>query len=537
MAIFQTLQSLIPGLRAAVNHDRAAHDASIQEKKLAPILNSTYPGSSLTNSSSDFLGDFRSVDSWMRFDMHRVRTRSRQLERSNPWAQSFKHSLLNNVLGARGMRLNMEITTSVIYGDAQEGALDEAANRIILDARNKFELARNFTTRKKLSRRAADRLLLSRLCFDGEIIQRRVPRFNNECKFSWQLIDPDYLDHNLNKLADNGNIIKMGVELDKDYKFPVAYWFFKRRPNDYFYADGPSSSVYVRVPAEEIRHIFIQDLDTEQTRGWPWIFAAAVNLFRMGKFEEAALVNAAIGASKMGFFKKTVPEGFVGDPQTELSDDGEIIDEVEPGQWVELPWNVEPVEFSPNYPDATFEPFIKAMLRGSSGSLGISYATFSNDYSDANFSSMRPAINEEREQWMNLQEFWIDEWKKPEFEEWLYYGLLSQTVRLPFLKFEKFNHPKFTGRRWGYVNPLQDVQTKQLELDNLLTAPSIIVEEQGGDWDLVRARIKRDTMQCEKDGISRIHSAFQYVDLETQQQVQKQPTEKPPEAKPKQKEE
>jgi capsid protein len=103
----------------------------------------------------------------------------------------------------------------------------------------------------------------------------------------------------------------MGVELDKQYKFPVAYWFWKRRPNDnYFNYNEYDQQLYTRVPAEEMRHVFVQTEDEEQVRGFPWIFAAVINLFRSGKFEEAALVNATIGARQGVFFKKKYPEGF-----------------------------------------------------------------------------------------------------------------------------------------------------------------------------------------------------------------------------------
>src|SRR4029453_18099960 len=63
---------------------------------------SLYSGSDVTNVTSDFLGDWRAADSWMRFDMWRVRNRSRQLERGNPWCIALKRNILNNVLGFKG---------------------------------------------------------------------------------------------------------------------------------------------------------------------------------------------------------------------------------------------------------------------------------------------------------------------------------------------------------------------------------------------------------------------------------------------------
>jgi lambda family phage portal protein len=407
----------------------------------------------------------------------------------------------------------MEILTSKLTGDATDGEIDKAAGIAILRERDKFEKQSNFTTRKRHSRRDCDRFLMSRLCFDGEVIARRVRNFPNECGFSWQLIDPDYLDHNLNRTEPNGNITKLGIELDGTWKFPVAYWFLNRRPNlDAGVVDYRSmpSNRYIRVPAEEVIHIFIQDEDAEQVRGWPWVFSAAVNLFRMEKFEEASLINAAIGASKAGFFKKTTPEGFIGDLDN-VNDHGEIVDQVSPGEWIELPWNVEPVKVETEYPDAEFDPFRRAMLMGISASLGSSYSTLSNDYSQVNFSSMRPAINEEREQWMWLQEFWIEHWKRPEFSEWLWWGLMNRSILLPIAKFEKFDAPRFTGRRWPYINPLQDLQAKQLEIDNCICSVTSVIEESGRDAEAVFREIAEEKRLFEELEIERIRNTFQVV--------------------------
>jgi len=494
---------------------------------------SVYSGSSITESTSDFLGDWRSADSWQRFDLFRVRNRSRQLERGNPWMQSFCVSLLNNVLGSNGFHRKINVTNSVAYGDtAEEGTKDVLANRIIADALKEFGKKENYTSKKKLSERACDRLLLQRLCFDGEIILQRRPNFKkNKFKFTWQVINPDYLDHNLNKTLPNGNIVKMGVELDGEDRFPVAYWFLLRRPNDYLYNYNQfTPQRYIRVEAKDVIHVFVQGFDDEQTRGWPWIFAACVNLFRLHKFEEAALVNAAIGASKMGFFKKTIPDaGFEPDPET---DNGKIIDEVAPGTWTELPWNVEPVEFTPAFPSEQMGPFSKAMQLGISASLGISFMSLSNDYSDTNFSSIRPAQNEEREHWMSLQNFFIEEIKIPMHEETVYQLQLGGHIRLPLSGFDKFKTVDFTGRRWKYLQHVQDQQAQQIALDNCTTSISQIIREAGGEPEEVFREQAEDKKLMDSLGLKRVHSTFQYVDDEQEPQKDLRTQQKPSQRKP-----
>lgn len=474
-----------------------------------------YSGSSITNTTNDFIGDWRSVDTWQRFDLFRVRCRSRQLQRGNPLCIGFGRNMRNNVLGCKGFHRKVCAKTAARFGDPTEGELDVSANGLIRDVMAEMGKAENFETRKRLSERQADRMLLTKLIFDGEIIVRKRRGFANDFGFAWQFIDPDYLDHNLNRVesgydgegrrvAAPGNITKMGVELDKDDKFPVAYWFLHRRPNDYFYNYASlANQRYYRVPAEEIYHIFIQTDDSEQTRGWPWVFGALVNLFRMDKFQEAALVNAAIGASKPFFYTKDYPTGFDGDP-SELDDDGQMIDKVAPGVSVELPYGVKPMDVNTRYPDAELQPFLEAMSLGMSMSLGTSYATTTGDMSKANFVSSRLGQMEEREFYMGVQEFFIERWKEPAFDEQLYRAMLARKVTLPISKFDKFNKPEFTGRRWPFVQPVDEQRAMEIALNNRTTSISAEIEKQGGDRDEVFAQIARDEEDLKRLKIPRV---------------------------------
>lgn len=482
----------------------------------------TYPGSEVTDTSADFLGDWRALNAWHQFDLRRVRNRSRQLERGDPLCIAFKRNMLNNTFGAFGFHFEPLVETGKQYGDATDGDEDEGANKLLSGFYDEMGRPENLTTRKLLSRRDLDRLLLSRLIFDGEFIVQKWRGFpENPFGFAWQPINPDYLNHYLNRIesgldhdgkrvAEPGNITRMGVELDKTFKFPVAYWFWRRRPNDnvFNYAEIYNQLFY-RVPAAEVIHVFLQTEDEEQTRGWPWPFAAAVNLFRMGKFAEAALVNATIGARSGVFFKKKYPEGFIeggGDPKT-LNDDGSISMELPEGSGWELPYGVEPEVVNMRYPDAALTPFMNAMNLHVGSVFGTSYATTTGDLSQANFVSSRMGQLEEREHYMSVQEFLIEKWKKPGFDEELFRGLLSGKLNLPRAKFDKFNKPDFTGRRWKFVQPVDDQKAKELALNNLQCSIGDVIRETSQESPkVVFKRIAKEKALLESLGIERIIS-------------------------------
>lgn len=468
----------------------------------------TYPASALTNVSADFTGDWRSADTWQRLDMLRVRARSRQLERGNPLCIAFKRNMLNNVLGSKGFHEKINVITSSDFGDSTDGEPDEGANTAVQRVRDDFGLPENFTTRKILSRRDADRLFLSRLIFDGEVILRKVRGYPaNDYNFAWQFINPDYLDHNLNRTQPNGNIIRMGVEQDTSYKFPINYWFLKRRMNDFMMdwrqAGGDR---YFPVPAEEILHVYLATDDDEQTRGWPWPFAAAVTLFRLGKYQESALINAAIGAARGVYFEKKYPEGFVGDPR-ELEDDAEVTIDLPQGSALELPYGTTPHVVDYKYPNEEFAAFSNAMMLTAGMVFGTSYATTTGDLSKANFVSSRMGQLEEREQYMAIQEFMIDKWKRPGAREEIYRFLLSRRLNLPISRFGKFNKVEFTGRRWKFVQPVDDMKAKEMQLNNLTTSISdIIAETSQEDAETVFARIAKDKELMAKYGLERVVS-------------------------------
>lgn len=447
--------------------------------------------------------------------MWRVRNRSRQLERGNPTCRNFGRTMCHFVLGSKGFHMKVNAVTMKSLGDTTDGQPDNVANAAIQKMMYEFGLPENFETRKRNSRRSFDRLLLWRLIFDGEVIMRKRRGYNNDFNFAWQMIDPDYLDQNLNRVetgydsdgrlvATPGNITKMGVELDKDDKFPVAYWFLYRRPNDYFYNYTTlSNQRYYRVPAEEIIHVFVQDGDSEQTRGWPWIFAGMLNLWRSDKFQEAALVNAQIGASKGFFYKKDYPQGFEGSGM-ELDDDGQLIDRISPGTATELPYGVTPMMVDTRYPDAELQPFLQAMMLGMSLTFGTSYATTTGDLSQANFVSSKLGIEAENALFHATQELLIEQWKVPGFDEELYRAMLARKINLPISKFDKFNQPIFTGHRRRGIQPLEEAKANESNLNNRLTSISAIIEEQGLNRDEVFEQIAKDEQDLEARKIPRI---------------------------------
>ncbi|CAN8142216.1 hypothetical protein THIOSC15_3450015 [uncultured Thiomicrorhabdus sp.] len=238
----------------------------------------------------------------------------------------------------------------------------------------------------------------------------------------------------------------------------------------------------------------------------PQAAAALTRLNMLGGFEEAALVNARAGATKMGFI--TMPEGGdyagVGDS---VDADGSQIDEAAPGEWHTLPAGAGVENYDPAYPSNEFGVFVKSMLRGIAAGLGISYHTLANDLEGVNYSSGRLGELADREVWKGIQDWFIEQFMTPVFEVWLQTELKAGNIRLPngsllpYSKYSKLNAPVWQARRWQWVDPQKEMNAPEKAIDLGLKSRSEIIREMGRDPNEVWREIERENKQLDKFGI------------------------------------
>lgn len=212
------------------------------------------------------------------------------------------------------------------------------------------------------------------------------------------------------------------------------------------------------------------------------------------------MINARVGASKMGFFRD--PTGGDDPYEGDLSDaSGNRITTVEPGIFEDI-GQKEFHPYDPKYPDQQFDPFVKAILRGVSAGLGVSFSSLSNDLTEVNFSSIRAGLIEERETWKSLQAWFVESFLNRVYAEWLTMALLSEAVTLPFAKYAKFNAPKWTGRRWAWVDPLKDVQAAKEAVSAGFKSATRIINEAGGDIEELYQEIAEEKALAKEYGLS-----------------------------------
>ncbi|MDX2074696.1 MAG: phage portal protein [Alphaproteobacteria bacterium] len=427
-------------------------------------------------------------------NLRTLRARSRDLTYNNDYAKKFLQMTSTHVVGPTGFTLQVKAK--------ENGVLDQVANTSIQDAFYRWAKRGMCDVTGKLSLCDIKHLSIKAVARDGEALVRKVYGKMNPFGFALQIVDIDRLDIERNEELSNGNIIKMGVEVTS-YGRPVAYHLLTKHPGDSVYWTS-QGSYYERVPAEDIYHFFIPDRP-EQTRGLPWMHSAMMRLQNIGGYEEAAIIAARVGASKMGFFKS--PDGDGEALADDVDESGNLITEADPGQFNVLPQGYDFTPFNPDYPHAMYGDFIKAALRGVAAGLGVAYNTLSNDLENVNFSSIRSGTLEERDNWMVIQNWFIESFLDDMFSTWLKYALLNGAIKLPTglalpaAKFDKFNDASWIGRRWQWVDPRADVEANVTAINNRLKSRTQVISEMGGDIDDVWAQHKAEEEQAKAQGL------------------------------------
>lgn len=439
-----------------------------------------YQAAAINRLTSAWTQTTLSADAQSRTDFKVSRARSRELRDNDPYAKKFVTMLKSNVLGDAGINFRSKIKDPdrVVGNELVPGRPDTFANKSVEEGWWTWGRKEYCTVTRLLTWCDVQRIVSETTAVDGNCLVRKIKttREENPFGFTLQILESDLLDTEYNGRAENGNEIRMGVEIDQWHR-RVAYHLLTQNPNDFFFFNKRGDHRY-RLDASELVHVMVHNR-TEQTIGTPWMVTAAFLLHMLKTYQEAETTAARAGASKMAFL--TDLEGKQAQYEGPTDAAGNKIMEAEPGCIEQLPTGMDIKSLDWNHPNTAFPFFMKTVLRGISAGLGVSYNTLANDMESVNFASGKLGIEDERQMWKSVQYWLIESFHEPIFASWLEMALTTGAIPLPPSKFEKFNAPLFRGRRWDYVNPQQEVTAQIDRLNAGLTSISRICAEQDID--------------------------------------------------------
>ncbi|MAR56940.1 MAG: phage portal protein [Rickettsiales bacterium] len=444
--------------------------------------------------TAGWAGVSTSADAAARNTLTRIRARSRQLAADNDYARRFFKLCRSNVVGSQGINLQVR----AIERETSQGVqFDDRANGMIESAWYDWAKKKNCTIDGRLSWIDVKQLIVETVAKDGEIFVRKIRgrAAGNAFGFALQLLEADHIDETHHDVLPNGNKIRMGIEYN-EWNRPVAYHVMNRHPGDSYYVSDQRTQ-RERILATDMIHLYNSER-VSQSRGIPWMVSAMRRMNMLGGYEEAELVAARIGASKMGFFTSQEGTEYTGSGEDE---NGNIITEAEPGLFEQLPGGMSFTAFDPQHPTSSFGTFIKSMLRGAASGLGVSYNSLGNDLEGVNFSSIRQGALEERELWKLLQTWLIEHLCEDVFEDWLLMALTTQRIPLPLNKFEKFNKPIWRPRGWRWVDPLKEMKAYTEAVSAGFLSAQDVASDLGMDIEEVYAQLALEQRLRDKHGV------------------------------------
>lgn len=432
-----------------------------------------YQGARVSRLTSDWVTSGTSADSEIKSSFKSLRNRARQLCRDNDYARQALRSIQNNVIG-HGIKHQSQVRMQ------RGGRLDDAINARIHEEWERWTHKRYCDASGLLGFHDMERLLVRSLAESGEVFVRmiRQPFGGSRVPFALQVLEADYLIDDDIPQARDGNTVRMGIEVDS-YLRPQAYHFYANHPGDTYAGNPRTNGRRLRVPADEVIHLFIPERPS-QTRGVTWFASALMRLHMLQGYEEAEVVRARASSALMGFISS--PEGelvadevYEGDRVSEFTPG--VFKYLAPGESVSVP--------DLNAPDGQLEPFTRSMLRAVAAGIGVSFESVSKNFSESNYSSSRLSLLEERDTYRVLQRYMVENFHQQVFDAWLDMAVLSGALSLPGYEMnpERYRASRWIPRSWEWVDPQKEVTAYKDAVRCGFKTLGQVIAEQGGDFD------------------------------------------------------
>lgn len=502
-----------------------------------------YDAAVTTNLNLDFPITVGSANAEILTSKYITRGRARTLVRDFTTAKGALRVMANNVCGEDPFKLEMKVGKWT-GGNSKSGKtfeLETETNRLIEEAWKEAGLPKNCDSRGEMSRMEMYRCAFMSVKRDGDILARHRRAYPfNKYGYALELIEADRLQESYVGKSAAGNPIRFSIERDSVYLRPIAYYILTRHPGEPFGYYGPQSNAWrERVPADEMIHYNNLRDRAEQDVGMTEFDSSVQALHRLRQYGIAHTTAAIMSAAKPWWIKQTTPTSmpYVGDPAMMSAiigtGDGNLVGtgenqgttqqiggasapgdgkgggvnkfkNIEPGTAEIMNWGQELMQLDPKHPYEAAVGFNKNSLENVGTGLGLAYHAISGDYTGLSFSAARVAEMPQRDNFKVDQEHMILNFVRDHFCEWLKYALLSGAIDLPFSRYDEFcKASEFNGRRWDYINPMQDVQADVIAIEAKIKSRSQVIRERegGGNFERVISELAEENAIAEAHDI------------------------------------
>lgn len=320
-----------------------------------------------------------------------------------------------------------------------------------------------------------------------------------------QLLESEQCPSDLNTIASNGNAVRAGIEFNGIGR-RVAYWFYRAHPGDGAYLGTSSATELVRVPADQVVHLY-RPWRIGQHRGIPDHVSAMVREFNLDNLDDAVLERQKLANLFAGFFEKTVdPENpanliddFTNDGEEE-DDDGVALAGLEPGTMSELPPGYKANFSQPPAPGTEYGEFLRGQLLAIAARRGVPYEVLTGDLKGVSDRALKLILNEFRRSLEMLQwQFFIPQFCQRIREAFFDSGFVSGVLQLPDYATarSKWVETLWVPEGWPYSHPVQDVTADEKAIAAGLTSRTKVVLSTGEDPEEIDAENAADNKRAD----------------------------------------
>lgn len=430
------------------------------------------------------------------------RSRSRELIRNAPIATGAVHTVVTNVVGT-GLRMSAQADRVVL--SARAGMNAEAVAQFEGQAEQEWRLFSrrdHCDTSARLTFAGMQELAFRSVLADGDVFCAVVAAGQGApFDFALQLIDADRISNpgrapDRERLAGGIETAPSGrplayhvADVSRIMQFPTAW---RRLP-----ATAPDGTPRV------IHLMHAGRID--QSRGVPYLAPVMSALKTLDRYTEAeltaAVLNACIaimgesatGASPLQIEAVAAGTGAAGGTGLQRADinfePGMVLEGFMPGETLK--------SFSPERPNAGFDPFTQAVLRQVGVALELPFELLIKHFT-ASYSAARAALLQAwgffrmRRQWL------ADGFCQPVYELVIRNAVLKGRIAAPGFLTDPLLRAAYCGARWtgpspGQIDPLKEVNAAEKRLGLMLsTRTRETAELTGDDWESVAAELKTE---------------------------------------------
>lgn len=428
--------------------------------------------------------------------LRNLRARSRAAVRNDPYAFNVIDKRVSNLIGTG-------ITPRPTTDDAALRKLKQQLWDDWVDEADADELT-DFYGMQALVARTVETA--------GECFVRLRPRSPSEglaVPLQLQALAPEFVPHDKFETAKNGNVIRAGIEFNSAGK-RVAYWMYLSHPRDSSSLNSGYNQL-VRVPATQVLHIF-EPMEPGQLRGVPRLAPVLKRLRSLDNYDDAVLFRQEVANLFAGFIKRPAPDSgqtprdpVTGQLLTTDRDGFTPMVALEPGTMQELGPGEE-VEFSKppdagnNYPD-----FMRQQLMAAAAGSGTPYEILTGDMREVNDRALRVVLNEFRRRLEQLQfGVYVHQLCRPVRSAWMDMAVLSGALVLPDYaqRRREYLRTRWVPQGWAYIQPVQDVQARRMEVQAGFASRSEMVLRTGYDAETVDTENAADLVRATSLGLN-----------------------------------